>query len=223
MIYIVEDDEFIRDGMLSLLMEEGYQVQGFCTLEECEKALSEEIPELMVLDALLPDGNGFDFCKKLRESYSFPVLFLTCCDEEYNTVRGFESGADDYVTKPFRVKELLLRIRALLRRSGQAFLLDGEQIKKQEGYVIDLNYHQVFLKGENIGLTPTEFLIFAYLYKKRGKLVSRRELLYDVWDLREAYIDENTLNVHISGLRKKLGEEGGKLETVRGIGYRLNL
>lgn len=223
MIYIVEDDEFIRDGMLSLLIEEGYQVQGFCTLGECERALSQEIPELMVLDALLPDGNGFDFCKKLRENYSFPVLFLTCCDEEYNTVRGFESGADDYVTKPFRVKELLLRIKALLRRSGQAFRLDGGQIKKQEGYVIDLNYHQVFLKGENIGLTPTEFLIFAYLYKKRGKLVSRRELLYDVWDLREAYIDENTLNVHISGLRKKLGEEGGKLETVRGIGYRLNL
>lgn len=223
MIYVVEDDEFIRDGLTHLLAEEKYRVEGFATIEECEKALTDEPPELMVLDVVLSDGNGFDFCTKLREKYFFPILFLTCHDEEYNTVRGFESGADDYVTKPFRVKELLLRIQALLRRSGSSAIGGEISPQRQGDFLVDWERHQVFYEEKNIGLTPTEFLIFAYLYKRQEKLVSRQELLYDVWDLREAYIDENTLNVHISAIRKKLGKDGGKLETVRGLGYRLVL
>lgn len=219
MIYIVEDDEFIRDGLVHLLLEENYKVKDFATISECRKKLKDEIPELMILDVLLSDGTGFDFCEDIRKKYSFPILFLTCCDEEYNTVRGFESGADDYVTKPFRVKELLLRIRALLRRSKSQNAI----VKNRKDFLIDENHHQVFYKEENIGLTPTEYYLFIYLYKRCGKLVSRQELLYDIWDLKNDYIDENTLNVHISSLRKKLRENGKKLETVRGFGYRFDL
>lgn len=231
MIYVVEDDVFIRDGLLHLLKGEGYQVQAFGTIRECEEAVQRNEPELMILDVLLKDGNGFDYCRTIRQGYDFPILFLTCCDEEYNTVRGFESGADDYVTKPFRVKELLLRIKALLRRSAQiknlqfnTSVMDQKpsvkpQVSKGE-LQIDLERHQVRVDGKNISLTPTEYMIFVYIYKHQGRVVARNELLYDIWDTKERYVDENTLNVHISALRKKLGRYGDKLETVRGFGYR---
>lgn len=217
MIFVVEDDEFIRDGLEHLLCAEGYEVESFAGVEGCLERLKTNRPDLLILDVLLPDGNGFELCEKIRQKSSSPILFLTCCDEEFQIVRGFESGADDYVTKPFRVKELLLRIKALLRRSKQP---EEDVIEEDNGILLDNTHRQISINGRGIGVTPTEFILFEMLYRKKGQVVSREVMLHKVWDLQEDYIDENTLNVHMSSLRKKLGDYRGSIETIRGVGYR---
>ena len=210
-ILIVEDDAFLRDGLTELLRREGYLPAAADSLQEARKLLAESSFSLILLDVMLPDGTGFDFCAELRaRGFAAPILFLTACDDELQVVRGLDCGGDDYVTKPFKLRELTSRIRALLRRAGRtadaapAFL-------NAERLTADVN-------GEEILLTPTEFQLLSVLVKNAGVIVPRGTLLEKIWDIDGDFIDDNTLSVHVSRLREKIGKD--RIETVRGVGYR---
>ncbi len=211
-ILVTEDDVFLRDGLCEMLRREGYDVVTAGTIEAAKASFLKESFNLIILDVMLPDGNGFDMCGFIREkNKDVPVLFLTACDDEVQIVRGLDAGADDYVTKPFKLLELLSRIRALLRRAG-ATVFSCDDI------VIDVNTMTVKKSGEVVFLTPTEFQILSTLVRNNGVIVTRNILLENIWDEGGAFIDDNTLSVHISRLREKIGTE--HIVTVRGIGYR---
>ena len=216
-ILLVEDDEFIRSSVSELLLQEGYQTTACSCLEEARAALRQRIPELVILDVLLPDGSGFDFCGEIRESCKVPILFLTCCDEDEDTIRGLECGGDDYVSKPFRAGVLLSRIRALLRRAQ----IDPGADLQTGVFHFDHGRRSCRLEGETVMLTPIEYRILYELARSANALVPRETLLRAVWEPGCEYMDDNTLSVHISRLRSKLGKHGGKLTTVRGEGYLL--
>lgn len=210
-ILLVEDDIFLREGLSEMLTKEGYDV----TVAENFITANEKIREhfhLIILDIMLPDGNGLELCQEIRKAdNNTPILFLTACDDEIQIVRGLDAGADDYVTKPFRLLELLSRIRALLRRSGNQILSD-------KNITVDNNNMTVTKNGITISLTPTEYMILKTLMSNRGVIVTRNILLEKIWDCDESFIDDNTLSVHVSRLREKIGSE--HIATVRGVGYR---
>lgn len=211
-ILVVEDDIFIRDGLCDLLGKEGYLVSSAENKAQAEQAIGKSSFNLIILDNMLPDGTGVEICTALREGGNdTPVLFLTACDDELQIVQGLDAGADDYVTKPFRIRELLSRIKALLRR-GQS------SVYSASGLVVDASNMTVRKDGESIFITPTEFQILSALIRNCGVIVTREILLKNIWDDNENYIDDNTLSVHISRLREKIGAE--HIVTVRGIGYR---
>ena len=211
-ILVLEDDAFLRDGLCEVLQKEGYEVFSAGDLADAKEKFLEENFNLIVLDVMLPDGNGFDMCEFIRsKNEGVPILFLTACDDEVQVVRGLDAGADDYVTKPFKLLELLSRIRALLRRSKST-------VYSCDGIVIDINTMTVKKDGVNIFVTPTEFQILSMLIRNNGVIVTRAILLENIWDEGGSFIDDNTLSVHISRLREKIGAE--HIVTVRGIGYR---
>lgn len=211
-IFVLEDDAFLREGLCDMLEKEGYTVTSAGTCADAEKTLESSSFGLIILDVMLPDGNGFDLCSRVRKSgCNTPILFLTACDDEIQIVRGLDSGADDYVTKPFKLLELLSRVRALLRRSNSFTF-------KSNDVVIDTSNMTVRKNGENIFVTPTEFQILSILIRNSGVIVKRDTLLQNIWDNNDIFIDDNTLSVHISRLREKIGAE--HIATVRGIGYR---
>lgn len=211
-ILIVEDDVFLRDGLRELLSRDGYAVDYAGTCREARRHAGEQGYRLIILDVMLPDGSGIDLCTEWRAAgKDTPVLFLTARDEEIEIVRGLDAGGDDYVTKPFRLLELLSRIRALLRRN-RTFVYE------RDGLRIDLQKMCVACGGEPVYLTPTEFQLLAALMRSEGKVLTRRLLLQTIWDDGGLFIDDNTLSVHMSRLREKIG--GGRIRTVRGVGYR---
>ena len=211
-ILVTEDDAFLRDGLCEMLKKEGYNVVTAGTIDDAKECFLKEHFNLVILDVMLPDGNGFDMCAFIRsKNENVPILFLTACDDEVQVVRGLDAGADDYVTKPFKLLELLSRIRALLRRS-KASVYNCENIS------VDINTMTVKRDGENIFVTPTEFQILSALIRNSGVIVTRSVLLENIWDEGGSFIDDNTLSVHISRLREKIGTE--HIVTVRGIGYR---
>ena len=211
-ILVTEDDAFLRDGLCEMLKKEGYNVVAAGTIDDAKECFLKEHFNLVILDVMLPDGNGFDMCAFIRsKNENVPILFLTACDDEVQVVRGLDAGADDYVTKPFKLLELLSRIRALLRRS-KATVYNCENIS------VDINTMTVKRDGENIFVTPTEFQILSALIRNSGVIVTRSVLLENIWDEGGSFIDDNTLSVHISRLREKIGAE--HIVTVRGIGYR---
>lgn len=211
-ILVTEDDAFLRDGLCEMLKKEGYNVVTAGTIDDAKECFLKEHFNLVILDVMLPDGNGFDMCAFIRsKNENVPILFLTACDDEVQVVRGLDAGADDYVTKPFKLLELLSRIRALLRRS-KASVYNCENIS------VDINTMTVKRDGENIFVTPTEFQILSALIRNSGVIVTRSVLLENIWDEGGSFIDDNTLSVHISRLREKIGAE--HVVTVRGIGYR---
>ena len=184
--------------------------------QSCREAcrlVAENSYNLIILDIMLPDGSGLDLCTGWRNSgQGTPILFLTAKDDEVQIVRGLDAGGDDYVTKPFRLSELLSRIRALLRRRSQPATYE------QDGLSIDWQTMSVFYQGERLYLTPTELQLLSILVRNSGKIVTRTLLLQTIWDVGGSFIDDNTLSVHISRLRDKIG--GTRIQTVRGIGYR---
>lgn len=212
-ILLAEDDVYLREGLCELLLKEGYEPFSACSCAECRRLFGEHTFELVILDVMLPDGNGLELCELIRSTDAdIPILFLTACDDEFQIVRGLDAGADDYVTKPFRLLELLSRIRALLRRKSA-----GNVCKSGDIFVDILNM-TVKKDGENLFLTPTQFQILAVLIQNRGVIVTRASLLRRIWDSDGNFIDDNTLSVHISRLREKIG--AGHIITVRGVGYR---
>lgn len=212
-ILLVEDDDFLREGMGELLRREGYAPLTARNISEARAALWDGTFHLLMLDVMLPDGNGLDFCREIRRTnFNVPILFITACDDEAQIVSGLDAGADDYVTKPFKLKELLSRIRALLRRQG------GIAAQTASGLSIDRDQMTVKKDGQSLSLTPTEFRILSKLMENAGIIVPRSSLLDSIWDIDGSFIDDNTLSVHISRLREKIG--GDAIVTVRGVGYR---
>ena len=211
-ILLVEDDPFLREGLCELLNREGYAVTAAATATEGAVFLAGGHPALIILDIGLPDGNGVELCKKWRaEGKRMPILFLTAHDEEVQIVRGLDAGGNDYVTKPFRMLELLSRIRALLRGSEPAKL-------QQSGLVIDMERMTVTKDNEVIYITPTEFKILSALIRNANQILTRNQLLEKIWDVDEQFIDDNTLSVHVRRLREKIGAE--RIRTIRGVGYK---
>ncbi len=212
-ILLVEDDVYLRDGLCELLIKEEYDIVSAKNCTEGKKFYGEEKFDLIILDVMLPDGSGLEICSYIRSlGDETPILFLTACDEEFQIVRGLDAGADDYVTKPFRLQELLSRVRALLRRKTMCTNYHFGDI------FIDLSHMVVKKDGCNLFLTPTEFQILSALTQNNGIIVTRSSLLQKIWDSDGNFIDDNTLSVHISRLRDKIGAE--HIVTVRGAGYR---
>lgn len=211
-LLLVEDDAFLRDSLCEMLRREGYAVDCAESCREARRLVTENSYRLIILDIMLPDGSGLDLCTAWRSSGCHtPILFLTARDEEVEIVRGLDAGADDYMTKPFRLAELLSRIRALLRRNQPA-------VYETDGLRIDLENRSVYCGDQQLYLTPTEFQLLAALVRNTGKVLTRKILLQTIWDDAGLYIDDNTLSVHIRRLREKIGED--RIRTVRGVGYR---
>lgn len=207
-ILLVEDDAALRSGLAELFSREGYTVVAAANAAQARAKLKPEI-DLIVLDVTLPDGNGVSLCQGWRaEGVEQPILFLTAKDEELDVVRGLDAGGNDYVTKPFRMMELLSRMRALLRRNVP--------VAPQGFWEIDRERMQVRRRGETIPLTVTEFRVMNMLMASKG-IVSRELLLEALWDDGAKFVDDNTLSVHISRLREKIGPE--HIKTIRGVGY----
>lgn len=211
-IFLLEDDIFLRDGLCELLENAEYAVVSAGTIKEAVEAVKGSAFSLLILDVMLPDGSGFDFCQRLRSmGVSTPILFLTACDDEIQIVRGLDSGADDYVTKPFKLLELLSRVRALIRRNTVSTFTSRE-------IMVDTNNMTVKKNGEVIFVTKTEFQILSCLIRNSGVIITRATLLQNIWDDNGNFIDDNTLSVHMSRLREKIGAE--HITTIRGVGYR---
>lgn len=209
---LVEDDPFLRDGLCELLEREGYEVAVAASAKDANAILGVDSAVLIVLDIGLPDGNGIALCRQWRaQGRLMPILFLTAHDEEVQIVRGLDAGGNDYVTKPFRTMELMSRIRALLRRN------EPVQMKCQ-GLAIDMGRMTVHKDGESLFITLTEFKILSALMRNANQILTRGQLLELIWDVGEQFIDDNTLSVHVSRLREKIGVE--RIRTIRGVGYK---
>ncbi len=221
-VFIVEDDPIIVEGLTIALNQEGYEVTSFDNVADSIKKIDSEAHyDVCLLDVNLPDGDGFQVCKAIRSKSNVPVIFLTACDDEIHTVLAFEQGADDYIAKPFRIRELLARIKAILRRSG------AEQTRNEVvnvgGNQVDIMSGKVFRNGEEIFLSAVEYRLLLTFIKSRGQLLTRQQILTAMWDSAGDFVNDNTLTVYVRRLRKKLEEPGDKpvIETVRGVGYRM--
>lgn len=216
-ILLVEDNEAIIMGVEYLLQQEGYQAQTARSMREADKFVREDAPDLILLDIALPDGNGFDFCMEVKRKWSFPVIFLTAKEEETDVVKGLDLGADDYIIKPFRNRELISRIKSVLRRSGKS-----SSVLKCRDIVLDLESGKASRAGEELSLTRLEYRILSTMLAYPDKLFTREEILADIWDISGNYVNDNTLSVTMKRIREKLGDtDGGIIKTVRGIGYRI--
>ena len=218
MIYLLEDDGSIRDFVIYTLNSQGMDARGFELPSEFWQAVAEEVPSLVLLDVMLPEEDGLTVLKKLRESArtaQLPVIMLTAKSTEYDKVLGLDGGADDYVTKPFGMMELLSRIRALLRRTEK----ESSQYRCGQ-LAVDTGRHVVTVDGREVTLTQKEFEVLCLLLKNRGQVLSREQLIESVWGY--AFTGESrTVDVHVRTLRQKLGEAGAYIETVRGYGYKI--
>lgn len=216
MAYIIlcEDDLHLRNNISELLTRNGHEVFPTENLADCREAVRRKLPALVILDLLLPDGSGLELCRAFRQSYpTLPILILTCCDREEDIVFGFAAGADDYVEKPFRARVLLSRIGALLRRGASPDRINCGRL------TLDIKKQVCLRDGADLNLTQSEFRILARLTLSTGQIVTREDLVHSLWALDSPYVDENTLFVHMSRLRAKLGEEAAAIKTVRGEGY----
>ena len=209
-ILLVEDDSALRGALEELLCREGYDVVKASNVRTAREGL-DATADLVILDVGLPDGDGVELCRSWRsEGVQTPILFLTAKDEEMDVVRGLDSGGNDYVTKPFRMQELLSRIRALLRRNQRDTTIT------RSGITLDTAKLQATRDGEVLLLTVTEYKILAKLISSRS-IITRAVLLEALWDLDSRFVDDNTLSVHVSRLREKIG--GSHIKTIRGVGY----
>ncbi len=210
-ILLVEDDAALGLALEELLQREGYAVVRAVCAREAEGSLDNSM-DLVMLDVTLPDGDGVSLCRRWRsQGRTLPILFLTAKDEELDVVRGLDAGGNDYVTKPFRMQELLSRIRALLRRASLR-----ESVLTRSGIRLDKSKLQALREGELLNLTLTEYKILSKLMENQG-IVTRGALLEALWDADSRFVDDNTLSVHVSRLREKVG--AARIKTVRGVGY----
>jgi DNA-binding response OmpR family regulator len=218
-IFLLEDDEAIGIGLTYSLENEGYNVTLAKSVKEAEKIIDEKEFSLYILDLTLPDGSGYDVCKKIKAKGDLPVIFLTAYDDEVNVIMGFELGADDYISKPFRVKELMLRIKSVMRRYSNE---TSDGIIKINNLKINTNEAKVYKNNEEIILTAMEYRLLLILLSNRGKVLSRTALLENIWDVAGDFVEDNTLTVYIKRLRDKIEEDPAKpefIKTVRGLGY----
>lgn len=220
-ILLLEDDADLIGGLTYSLEREGYLVDVAQTVEKAYACLEEKAYSLLLLDITLPDGNGLDVCRFVRKQDSrVPIIFLTAMDEEVNVIRGLDGGADDYITKPFKLGELCSRIRALLRRSGMSGA-DGVNRLSAGPVSIDL-LGGAFLNDQPLVLTAAEYRLLCLLIRNAGQTVLRNTILDALWDGNGSFVDDNTLSVYIRRLREKIEDDPSNpkyLLTVRGFGY----
>lgn len=219
-ILMVEDDFALAMGTEYALTSEGYEVVSANTLAAARRLYDDSI-DLVLLDVMLPDGNGLTLCKELREAGSLvPIIFLTAVSEEVNIVQGLEIGADDYVTKPYRVKELLARIAVNIRRSGYTDIKKNVDCITFGTSSFYLDSFKLVQNGAVLDCTTSELRLLRELLMNRGNVMSRSTLMEKLYDVDGEFFEDNTLSVYIKRLRDKLGADGDYIETVRGIGYR---
>lgn len=220
-IMLAEDDDAIALGLEYSLQQEGFSVRTCSTCSAALSALAEEPFGLLLLDLSLPDGSGYDICRAAKAMGDLPVIFLTACDDEVNVVMGLDMGADDYITKPFRIRELVSRIRSVLRRYGKAETAPGQL---QVGPVtIQPAQARVLKAGREILLTALEYRLLLTLASRPGQVLTRAQLLEGIWDIAGDFVNDNTLTVYIKRLREKLEDDPANpviIKTVRGIGYK---
>ncbi len=215
-ILLVEDSETIIMGLKYALEQEKYNVKIAKNIIDAKK---EEGYDLVLLDITLPDGNGFDLFKEIKQKNDVPVIFLTARDEETNVVKGLDLGAEDYVVKPFKVRELISRIKVALRRYNKIV----QNLIECKGITIDTENREVKSQGKIVELTGLEYRILLMLFTNKNKLVTREMLLDKIWDVAGNFVNDNTLTVYIKRIREKIGDSEGKIvKTVRGIGYRVD-
>ena len=219
MIYLLEDDDSIRELVIYTLTSQGMEAAGFSHPSEFWEAMRSAPPSLLLLDIMLPEEDGIHILKKLRSSPStkrLPIIMLTAKGSEYDTVLGLDSGADDYIPKPFRMMELLSRIRALLRRSSEEPSPTEYRLGK---LMVNPQKHVVQVDGQDVVLTLKEFELLSYLMEHMNRVVTRDELLDNIWGY-DYDGETRTLDMHIKTLRQKLKDAGQQIKTVRGVGYR---
>lgn len=230
-LFLLEDDDAIGMGLKYSLEKENYEVVHVRTKNEALETFSEKSFDLCILDINLPDGNGYDVCRYIKEKEDVPVIFLTASDAEVNVVMGLEMGADDYVCKPFRINELMARIKTVLRRSGHgrdASTSETEGILEIQNVRIHLSEAKVGIVDEITGkettadLTALEYRLLLAFCNNRGNVMSRNQLLEDMWDVNGDFVNDNTLTVYIKRLRDKIEKDPANpqiIRTVRGLGY----
>ena len=220
LIYIVEDEPDLRDALVYNFQND-FKVKSFGNGEACLDKIKKKKPDLIVLDIMLPGMTGLDVCRKIRASEDFnniAIILLTAKGEEIDRIVGFEIGADDYVTKPFSVRELILRTKVILKKQNSD---EEEKILEYGSISMNLDAHKVKENGAEILLTALEFKLLKHLLKRRGRVQSRDQLLSDVWKL-STEVTTRTVDTHIKRLREKLGKSGDLIQTIRGVGYRFN-
>ena len=222
-ILIIEDEPDIRKTLEYNISREGYKVVSASSLSKGKEQINSSDFSLILLDLMLPDGSGLDLCREIKsdkDKSPTPIIILTAKDDEVDKVVGFELGADDYVTKPFSVRELILRIKAILKRGESK--KETLEVQRQFGELImDIDSHEVFVNNEQIILTALEFRLLRQLVDRRGRVQSRDQLLSDVWGY-SAEVTTRTVDTHIKRLREKLGTMGKYVQTIRGVGYKFS-
>ncbi|HZB35784.1 MAG TPA: response regulator transcription factor [Gaiellaceae bacterium] len=221
-ILLVEDEESIVTPLVEALRREGFDTAVSTTAAESLEAFERARPDLVLLDVMLPDGSGFEVCRELRGRSRVPIIMLTARGEEADRVAGLELGADDYVVKPFSARELVARVRAVLRRAAEAGERRAEGVTEIGDLVVDPGRRSASFRGEELELSRKEFDLLRLLVESAGSVVTRERLLEEVWNT-NWFGSTKTLDVHVSGLRKKLGDDPTEpryIHTVRGVGFR---
>ncbi len=223
-ILVVDDEPSIREAITYTLKKEGYDVSTADDAQAAVRVFFDKVPDLVLLDVMLPSGSGFDVCRRIRAKHNVPIIFLTARADEIDRVVGLELGADDYITKPFGMRELIARVKAVLRRATPKS--DEPERKRVEvgDLVIDESRHIVGLAGKRIDLSPKEFSLLQLLASHPDQVFTRQQLLDRVWGL-DAYVEERTIDVHVRWLREKIESDPStptKLLTVRGFGYKFS-
>jgi len=219
---LVEDDKTIASGLEYSLEKEGFSTVLCHNVVSGKKAFLENKFDLCLLDLSLPDGSGYDLCKFIREESEVPIIFLTACDDEVNVVMGLDMGADDYITKPFRLRELISRIKSVLRRYNKED--DSNKIIKLNNLIINTLEAKVYKNGQEVNLTALEYRLLLIFANNKGQVLSRSQLLERIWDVAGDFVNDNTLTVYIKRIREKLEDDPQKptiIKTVRGLGYKV--
>ena len=218
-ILVVEDDRVIATGLEYSLQQEGYDVKNVYSYKEAKEQIDNIQFDLYLLDITLPDGNGYDLCKEIKKKNDIPVIFLTALEDEVNVVMGLDFGADDYIIKPFRIRELMSRIRSVLRRYHK-------ETEDSVIYVADIEINtrenRIYKNNTQIILTALEYRLLLRLLNHRGQVLTRNQLLEGIWDVSGDFVNDNTLTVYIKRLREKIEDDISNpviIKTIRGIGY----
>ena len=215
-ILLVEDNEMIVKGLVYSLSKEGFETNIAYNAQEAESKIESNVYDIIILDVMLPDGNGFELCKHIKENKDIPIIFLTAKDDEKDVVNGFNLGADDYVIKPFRTMELISRIYNVLRRYNKdKNVIEIGQVR------IDLEANRVYVDNTEVEFTALEYKILVLLYTNAGKTVTREKILDKIWDVAGNFVNDNTLTVYVKRIRDKLGKSD-VIKTIKGIGYRVD-
>lgn len=219
-IFLLEDDASIAMGLEYSLQKEGYETKLCKNIKSALETVKNENFNLYLLDLTLPDGSGYDVCKAIKQKGDLPVIFLTAFDDEVNVVMGFDLGADDYISKPFRINELMARIKSVLRRYNSDSGKKG--VVEIHGLTVNTNEAKIYKNGKEIVLTAMEYRLFLILLNNQGKVLSRNQLLENIWDIDGVFVNDNTLTVYIKRLRDKIEDNSDEpkiIKTVRKMGY----